>query len=439
MKIHVWLATLALAACGDDGGGAAPDAALPDVAMPDAVTTGTASVIVTKHGQPVAGARVYFQRADQSLIAAVDTDGAGMASATIEPGAWVTVLAPYLASGQPWIETIGGVQPGDVVRFGAPLRTAVDLTVSIPKDPSAVSYEVHANCHDEHASRVIVSDAETTGFTFAMGACPASIDFLVVSRYATGVRKNVLYAPDQTPVNNAVAITGLYGSTLRDVTLTYTNVPADTEQLVVRYQLAVPGESLVLFADEVVIDSPGSTASTTVTVPDGLSLSTSEELAVIARATAKRPGNIHHIVDRLGPAAAAFDVDFASALSGFATAPQYDRDAGTITWTAGDATPRDLAFAMLNQRRTVGTDTISWYRTVVQPYTGAQLVIPKLPVEGFDYNAMATDLSSVAELAMAVVPDGYDAIRERYFDSFNPFLAPAVLSIGERSLLVEMR
>lgn len=441
MRARALLVAIVLAACGDDGGAVSPDAGTTlDGEMPDGVTIGTASVLVTKDDQPVSGVRVYFQGADHSLIDAVDTDDAGMASAEVAPGAWVTVLAPYLASGQPWIETIGGVKPGDVIRFGAPQQLSVDLDVSIPKDPGAASYEVFANCHDEHASSVTVPDAETASFTFSAGSCPATIDFLVISRDDTGARHNVLFAPDQTPVNNAVAITGTYTSAMRTVTITYSNVPADAEQLTVRYQLASVGEPLVLFGDEVVFDTlPNQMASTTVTVPDGLQLDASGSLAVSVHASVRRPGNIQHIIDGLGPAAAEHDVDVGDALSGFASAPQYDPDAGTITWTESDAAPRDLAFAFLTQRRTVGAETITWYRTVVQPYTGAQITIPKLPVEDFDYNMTSADGGSIAEIAMATVPGGYDAIRARYFETFNPFAAPSLVDVGERTRLVEAR
>jgi hypothetical protein len=434
MRVHSCLIGLALAACGSGDDGNPGDVDGPMAVDGDAGATGNASVIVTKDGLPVAGARVYFQGADQSLIAAVDTDTAGTASAEVASGAWVSVLAPYLSSGQPWIETIGGVKPGDVLRFGAPSQVAVDLTVSIPKDPGAVSYEVYANCHDEHASSVTVLDAQTTGFDFAASSCPAAIDVLVISRDAGGARQKWLLARQQVPSNDRLTITGTYVATMRTVTLAYSNLPVDTEQLTMRYQLAAAADARVLFGDEVVVDTfANQSATTTLTVPDGIAA------VATASASAHRPGNIQDIVDGLAPATATLDVDFGVALSGFASAAAYDRDAGTISWTATDGTERDLAFAFLLQRRTAGAETITWYRTVVQPYGGAQIAVPRLPVESFDYNATSSDTASVSELATATVPGGYDAIRARYFDTFNPFVAPSLVDAGERALLVEAR
>jgi hypothetical protein len=383
---------------------------------------GAVTVTVTRAGVPLANVRVYFLRTDSTVIATESTDPAGVATAEVEAGSLVTVMMPSDPPLIRAIATLGGIQPGDAIVVGSPARTPLSLTLSIPKDPGAASYELHSSC----GSSFEVADSDTGAIELEHGNCAAPLDFLVVSLDGTGAPLRALYAPGQLPVSDQLAISGTYGP-MRTATLAYTNVPADTARLDVRYRLGQPDRPV--FGAFASIESfPGGAATTDLTVPDA-------SLGVVISERLHDGRSVHGVLDRIDVPSASRSVDFEGLrLPGFATPPAHDRTTGRISWTPeASALAPDFAFAYVLTER---DDQTVWSHTVVTPYSGSEIVVPGLPVEDFDYNPRPGDDGGPVELVIAKVPGGFEAVRERYLETLNPF-TPLVPPAGERTLAVE--
>lgn len=143
----------ALAACGDDDSARKlPDAGLTDIdaaPAPDAATAGVVTLTITQDGAPRAAVDVYFQAADGALVAKVPTDASGVASATMEPGGFVTAIGPFeVVEGPFQVKTFAGVKPGDQLRLDQDWRftAPITVTVTVPFDESALYYDVYTTC-----------------------------------------------------------------------------------------------------------------------------------------------------------------------------------------------------------------------------------------------------------------------------------------------------
>jgi hypothetical protein len=144
---------LALVGCGDDGNSGrladAPtgsiDAPTDAAGQPDAPVTWT----VTNSGLPVPGVRVHFLGSDDAMVATVNTEAAGTASAVVAAGGSVTALDPFLLAGGGTapddIRTFAGVVPGDhlVLTGSLPL---ISFTRQGTAVPGAVAYDVVTSC-----------------------------------------------------------------------------------------------------------------------------------------------------------------------------------------------------------------------------------------------------------------------------------------------------
>lgn len=383
---------------------------------------GAVTVTVTRAGAPLENVRVYVLRTDSTVIAMESTDPTGVATAEVEAGSLVTVMVPTDTLLGRSIATLGGVQPGDSIIVGSPPRTPLSLTMSIPKDPGAASYRLHSSC----GSSFDVADADTSAIELEHGNCAAPIDFIVVSLDDTGAPLRALYAPGQLPANDQLAISGTYVP-MRTATLAYTNVPADATRLDVRYRLGQPDRPV--FGAFASIESfAGGAATTELTIPDA-------SLGVAVTESLHDGRSVYGVLDRIDAPPASRSVDFDGLrLPGFATPPAYDRATARITWTPGASTlVPDLAFAYVLTER---DDQTLWSHTVVTPYAGGVIVVPRLPVEDFDYNPRPDDDGGPLELVIAKVPGGFEAVRQRYFETLNPF-TPLVPPAGERTLAVE--
>src|ERR1700733_7288069 len=87
-------------ACGHDTGGK------------DSVTGAPVTVAVTALGLPAPGLQVYFQDADSTLVANVQTGSDGTARAATPAGGFVTVVQPGSSA---TLYTYAGVEPDDVL------------------------------------------------------------------------------------------------------------------------------------------------------------------------------------------------------------------------------------------------------------------------------------------------------------------------------------
>jgi hypothetical protein len=251
-RLHFLVMSLAtLTACGGskvhhlaDGGADAPtrqDAETPD-AHPDAAAPQVVTIAVTENGSPAAGAIVYFQNADSSLVAELQTGSDGTASQLMAAGGFVTLIEPQLPVGvadvtglpeipsNQEIDTFSDVKPGDVlhvdlVNEGA--ATAVTFPVIVPADGSASRYELFTTCGDadldnttgEEVPHPLVVDGPTN---VTLDNCNGIADMLVVTLDSDDNGLNSLYAPG-VPIADGSAV----------VLLTQSYVPITQQSIVV--------------------------------------------------------------------------------------------------------------------------------------------------------------------------------------------------------------
>src|SRR5687768_1531790 len=115
-----------LGACGDDPVKRLPDGPPQIDALPPPIDTptGPVTLTITSGTMPVMGIKVYFQNSDSSLVSATETDASGVASATMDPGGYVTAVNPFTrvlpsfgGFAREQIRTFAGVKPGDQLQL----------------------------------------------------------------------------------------------------------------------------------------------------------------------------------------------------------------------------------------------------------------------------------------------------------------------------------
>lgn len=133
------MACLAIwAACGSNNPGdadaSAVDARLTDApggdaaGNPDAASGPVTVRVLDDTGAAIAGVAVIFHAADGTVIAETVTDGAGEASHDNPPaGAMASILPPASSTPHRHVQTIVGIEAGDVIQVGAP---------AAPEDPT---------------------------------------------------------------------------------------------------------------------------------------------------------------------------------------------------------------------------------------------------------------------------------------------------------------
>lgn len=423
MLLSALLASVgALAACGDDDSARKlPDAGITDIdaaPAPDAATSGVVTLTITEDGAPRAAVDVYFQAADGALVAKVPTDASGVASATMEPGGFVTAVGPFeVVEGPFQVKTFAGVKPGDQLRLDQDWRFSapITVTVTVPFDEAALYYDVYTTC----SGRVQLTSAGS-------GAAPSS----PINLYGCGATTDLLI---RTQDFNGQPIGSIYqaGVAVADggaITITdaYTPEPAAS--------IALTGAAGFTFAygDYRQITAAGTLASSTF----GFDLSSGAGMTAGARpviagvlgvvsATLSPFANVgQQTVIQWGPDSASPSIDVTGALlPEYLTVPALTVSTRTLAWTSipSTATP-DLALARLDLSRVdVLTDTTRfWSWDLVAPYDGTSLTLPPLPAEAATYNVVDGDSVTPWELLTARVPGGYDAVRAHALDDGGP-------------------
>ncbi|MBS1124130.1 MAG: hypothetical protein H6Q90_6358, partial [Deltaproteobacteria bacterium] len=324
---------IVLGACGDDGVGKLPDAPFaPDASTIDASTSGVVTLTVTSDGVGVADVKVYFQNADSTVVAAATTDASGVASATMEPGGFVTAKDPFITfKSRPGdLRTFAGVKPGDQLvlqqRFG---QSIVNVNVIVPVDPNATSYLLYTSC-----GQVDVTAGAGSGLPTAVSlfGCGATADFVVETRDPNGIALQAFAHPDITLVEGGTI--DLSADTYvapENVTWSYTNVPAGIGSVSVDSILASShGPVVQSFSSAIVTNG---TATTAPLARAGLAGSVA---ITLSRALS---GNFSsHSVVEWGPATVTYVLDMASLLlADYEAAPTFDAAAHAVAWTATGA------------------------------------------------------------------------------------------------------
>ncbi len=397
-------------ACGDDAvrhlGDAPP---IPDASVDAAIAP--VSLKLTFDGVPRPGVDVYFQDAASTLIAVVPTGSDGIAAALMEPGGFVTVIDAFPLTGKSspkLVRTFAGVKPGDLLLvdegYGGPPQLSVTLTV--PVDTSASQYDVYTSCSGKHTLVGAGGSGGVPSGTIYMQGCNGFADVLVQTFDYNGQPLGWFYHPDVAVSDQqAITLTDTYATTSTDVTMMFTNVPAEFSSIAFRTVLASPRgpvSDVVLSTD--VTGGAASASFSRPPVTNGISV------------TALRPlpsNNIGaHTVVQWG-APSVLTIDLANALLPlYTTFPSFTPATHSVSWTAGAGIAPDLVIGEVSAYRFTGPPNASWRWRIVAPYA-TTLTLPVLPAAIAEYNIATDDQPSLAELTTAKVPGGYDAVRAR--------------------------
>jgi hypothetical protein len=355
---------------------------------------------------------VYFQNADSSLVLAALTDENGTVGATVAPGGFVTAVHPARGSDAMALTTFAGVAPGDRLHVDlAPIdtRTAVDVGVSVATYAGAAAYQVHTSCGE-----IDLGSAATIASTQLIG-CDGVADVIVVASDDSATPLAAFYQPGVAIVDGqTIALAGTYRS-FAPTPLAYRGVPARVSFLKIYRALATArgrltdGTTGVMPASgaaNATLDEPVAAGTTSLTVTD---------------ATPGGSGLGEQLIYDWGPTPATpgYALDVAAAqLPSYAAAPHYDATAGAVTWAEQ---PGAIAPDFARVRVRVTRDAIPTYQTwtwrVIAPRGAAATVAyPKLPVDGFDFNIAANDITAIEDVTNVALPGGYDAFRARGFD-----------------------
>jgi len=414
---------LLVAACGDDDGiRRLPDAPPAPDGSVDAATSGPVSLRLTLDDLPQAGVNVYFQDAASGLVATVATGTDGVATATMEPGGYVTVVQPFqLKRSGDDVRTFAGVKPGDQLRIDersmGPAQITINLT--LPVDVNANTYDVYTSCSGRHT--LVGSGGSGTipsGTVYLTGCTGGLADVLVQTIDGTGAPLGWFYHPNLAVTDLAdITLTDTYATTSTDVTMTFTNIPVAYTGLVFRNVTAsARGPVLDLLSTTQV------TAGTAVQTISRPPVTNAQSVTAIHPTPTNSIGS-QFVVD-WGPAnVVAFDLAGAL-LPQYATFPAFTIASHAVSWTTGAGPAPDFVVAEVYAERFSAAPNAAWRWRIVAPYA-TTITLPVLPAAAADYNIVEGDGPlpggpAVQELTTAKVPGGYDAVRARLHGLRSP-------------------
>lgn len=410
---------LLAAACGDDGGNTKVDAGPPDTLDVDAQNDTPVTLTVKLNNAPLAGVRVHFQNPDSSLIASVDTDASGVASSPMPSGGFVTAIDPFAGAlgvgGNHNLYSYSGVKPGDALELfdTSGGTSANDLTITAPIDTDAAvtQYMFVTECDSiTQPSAGTVANTETTFTLFSQ--CSPTSDILIASLDANNEVVHWVYAANQTTSGATLDLSGLTLNTApTSKTFTFNNIPVASEGVFFAQQLYAGSSEFIEFSG----DGVGATVSQTLKVTP---FTNALDLVFALTGGAE---SLNFMLDWNTTFQTSYTTDVgARLLSQVTSGASYDTTTRALTWGAGTGgvTP-DFASSELDVTRGTGTLTYIRWR-IIAPYDGGELQYPTLPVEGTDFNPMATDTIELQSTTLGKTPLGYDGIRPKFYGLSGP-------------------
>jgi hypothetical protein len=303
-----------------------------------------------------------------------------------------------------------GVKPGDHLIYD----TSGDITdfpivvFKVPFDTAhatVTGYDIESSCGG------FIVEPTTTGATFtqqiSLYGCNGTADVMVTGLDAASHAVSYFYVPNQAIVDQATIDYSSQTYALATTrTFTITNNDAPTAELD--------------FDDTITsVRGPLYTAYTAATMADPAIATVAIPVAPVGSS------DVLHAVqhtpsterERLiwGPTVDLTIDAAATRLPDFTSAPVLDTGTHVLGWTASTtATTPDVAYARVFASRT----SDSWVWAIAGP-GATELHLPTVPTDVFDPNIAASDSSSVEQLWIAKVPNGFDAVRGRVFQ-FTP-------------------
>nr|HEX4317823.1 hypothetical protein [Kofleriaceae bacterium] len=463
----ILVAALAVLGCGNDNvhhlddGGADAAQTVDAPAVDAAPTPGVVTVTVTLAGDPSAGNTVYFQNADSSLVAEVMTDGSGVASATMAPGGFVTVVEPLppvslVPDGQT-LSTFSDVKPGDQLRddvFSISTINDVDtFAITVPTDPNpaAVTYTLDTTCGQgdaditppvtlRRAAAPHAAIANNPPVQVTLASCNGRADMVVFTEDAKEQLLDAFFIPNiAISDGSAVTLTGTYAP-FASTPVAFTDVPAEFVDGDVELQVTGPHGSVDGFGFGTSFDFDGGSGSGAISLPSGFTGATAVTLDQVFPS-----GNLidEQVQATFGaiPASITSDVG-AFRLRSWVTFPQVDPAAEAVEWAvAKDGKTPDYVLARVRADRSDPAHETedSWTWSIAAPGTSdGHLSYPVLPTDVFDFNFHDTDDQLfVEELVGVQSAGGYDAARALVFDTIEQLFDPEVLPSSTATFVVQ--
>ncbi len=403
-----------MAGCGDDGVHHLPDAPPPPDARADAGPLQPVTLTITDGGVGQAGIRVYFQNPDMGLVLAPLTDAAGQATATVMPGAFVTVInafPPAVPTGiaTDELRTFAGVKPGDqlVLSRGGGSSTPVAVDVTVPIDPTATSYILYTSCgsFDVSGGGGSGSGSGGPGGPVLMFGCGATADVAIETRDASGHPLNSLFHPDAlVSEGGTIDLSGDTYAPAATATYSYTSIPNGFTTLnVLDLLVTAKGPLVDSFVGADITANAASTSVKRAGVPAAL--------AVTETAFFNGGRGDHRVLEwgQPGPYALSANV----LLPEYMTTPEFDPAAHAARWTSGPGASQP-DFTVLKMRFSRDVPSLQlWTWEIAAPYGGTSVTYPVLPAAAMGFNPVTSDSFSVDELRTLKVPGGYDVVRPR--------------------------
>lgn len=385
--------------------------------------------VIVKHidGSAAALVPVYFQAADSTVIASMETGPAGTATALMPAGGSVTIVdpdpAPSIAVPDHRLYTWTGVKPGDHLIYD----TSGDITdfpivfFQVPFDTAhagVVAYDIESSCGG------FIATPTPTGATFTqqvqLYGCNGVAEVMVTGLDDASHAVSYFYVPTQTITDQATIDYSTQTYTLATTrTFTFTHNDAPNAELD--------------FDDTILsVRGPLFTGYTAATLADPAIATVAMPVAPVGSSDALHV--VQHVPntkrERLiwGPTVdLTIDVS-TTRIPDFASAPAFDTATHVLAWTTTTtATPHDVAIAQVYASRSTAT----WTWDIAGPGAN-ELRFPVIPTDVFDANIVATDTTTILGLAIAKVPNGYDAVRSRVFQ-FTPTPSGATGAISRNT------
>jgi hypothetical protein len=398
---------VAVAACGKvsanvDGG------AIDAVPGPDADPHGTVTVTVLntdQSGTPVQGVPVVFFDPDGTMVGKTASDAQGKASATVLPGANVSVVWPKSAT-QYQTATIYAIKPGDnlVVGFRNPDPTDVaTFRITYDQYSGATSYQIFGPCGLADASNIL-------HFQAACKTDPFDVYIVAFNSSNQPIAWNSKNGVALSAGNANLPASGW--NFVGQFTSSYTNVPTMVTAINVQHVSGFPGGYSV--------GNNGTPANNMLSL--AVNAPTAGTNAWVRSSFTGANTSQQIVSQRIAGAATTAGMDVTATLLPWLSNQKFDPATQQFTVTADSTGTYDTYLADVTYSRGTGSTATSFEWIVLGPTIGT-LTLPTLPADVGGVNPLPTDtFNGVVALAIDDDGTGWDSVRDHIFDEFRSAL-----------------
>lgn len=383
---------------------------------PDDPSAELVSVRVSRDGVAEPNRRAVFLDSSSQVMADVQTDADGIASAPVPSGGSVSVVTDWAFTTD--IRTFVGVEPGDqLVLDEAFPRSSYDIL--IPRSTVAASYQVRSSCSGRNVS-AIPPPGGVEPFTVTTQGCVGTIDIVVTT------------FDDNNHVTGALHHSGAVVAANGTVDLTADNYAA-VEQA--EYHVDGVGASSTLAVTRV---KNRAIAEATSTVVGGVAQFALPAVSGATQASVVVPDTTPAVCYfDWGPPSLMQTIDVTTRSLPELTNPRFD--AGVARWDTSSDAEASFAVALLAVR----SSNSLWLWSVLGPHEQRQLSLPTLPAGVAPFAIQAATEVTVTPVIGAIT-GGFASVRTdgRWLEprlagltlGFENLLVPAAGTTGQATL-----